>query len=206
MTERLKEIPLTKDQRQLAADNHKLIYGYAYKNDLDLDEYYDILAIGLCLAAQGYDPTKGSAFSTYAYSAMTNEVIRYWRLKARAKEIPKSVTTSIQKVINPSDGENDEIGEKILYDEKVQSPDISRIEVSEFLMGLNETQRQIVLYLLEGYTHREIGKMLGVTGSYIGQLKLGIIQRYYMFIGRGDIAYAMKNTKRMVRNRMWGKK
>ena len=42
---------LTKEQKELVENNHKLIYYYIHKNGLSVDEYYDILAIGLCKAA-----------------------------------------------------------------------------------------------------------------------------------------------------------
>ncbi len=64
---------LSKDQQDLVSDNHNLIYSYANKMNLDINEYYDLLAIGLCKAAKMYDPNRGYAFSTYAYFVMRNE-------------------------------------------------------------------------------------------------------------------------------------
>ena len=53
---------LTKEQKELVENNHKLIYYYIHKNGLSLDEYYDILAIGLCKAALNFDESKGIKF------------------------------------------------------------------------------------------------------------------------------------------------
>lgn len=59
--------PLTEAQRRLVADNHNLIYGFAHKRRLSVDDWYDILAATLCRAAQSYDPARG-AFSTWFYN------------------------------------------------------------------------------------------------------------------------------------------
>ena len=62
---------LTPEQQKLVTDNHNLIYSLANAKNIDLDEYYDVLAIGLCKAAITFDETK-SKFSTYVYACMYN--------------------------------------------------------------------------------------------------------------------------------------
>jgi DNA-directed RNA polymerase specialized sigma subunit len=82
---------LNAEQKQLVADNHNLIYGYAHKKKLDLDEYYDILALGLCRAALSFDSNK-SSFQTYAYMIMGSEVNAHRRFKVQSKRtLDKSV-------------------------------------------------------------------------------------------------------------------
>ena len=68
---------LTDDQRKLVEKNHNLIYTFARKYKINLDEYYGLLAIGLCIAARIYDPNKGLAFSTLAYQCMRNQYFNY---------------------------------------------------------------------------------------------------------------------------------
>lgn len=81
-------IPLTEEQRQLVADNHKLIFGYAKMHNLQIDDinriqynytsnedWYGTLATALCYAALTWDKTKGS-FSSWAYLNMDGEVKR----------------------------------------------------------------------------------------------------------------------------------
>lgn len=48
------------DKQTLATENHNLIYGYAHKYQLDLDEYYDLLAIALMEAVEMFDIEKGA--------------------------------------------------------------------------------------------------------------------------------------------------
>ena len=66
---------LTNAQQELAAANHNLIYAVLNKHNLPEEDYYDIAAIGLCMAASTYDASKGAAFSTYAYRVIANEVL-----------------------------------------------------------------------------------------------------------------------------------
>lgn len=69
---------MTAEQQKLAEENHNLIYGYAEQNDIDLDEYYDVLAIGLCKAAIRYNENKGK-FSTFAFVTMGTEYLKILR-------------------------------------------------------------------------------------------------------------------------------
>lgn len=64
--------PLTPQQQKLVEDNHNLIYSLAYKKNINLDEFYGDLAIGLCKAALAFDENRGK-FSTLAYTSMYNE-------------------------------------------------------------------------------------------------------------------------------------
>ena len=42
-------------QKSLVTENHNLIYSFLKKYNLDVDEYYDLAAIGLCNACINYD-------------------------------------------------------------------------------------------------------------------------------------------------------
>ena len=82
---------LNDEQRKLVADNHKLIYFYAHKHNVDVDEYYDLLALALCQAAYNYDKTKG-AFSTIAIRTMELKMLNEYRIYdgSYKKNIPKN--------------------------------------------------------------------------------------------------------------------
>ena len=82
---------LNNEQRKLVEDNHKLIYFFASKNNIDVDEYYDILALALCQAAYHYDKTKG-AFSTIAMKIMELKMLNEYRIYdgSYKKNIPRN--------------------------------------------------------------------------------------------------------------------
>lgn len=79
---------LTLDQQRIVSENHNLIYSLANKKNINLDEYYDVLAIGLCKAAIAFDNTKGK-FSTLAYTVMLNEYKQELRKQQNERAIPQ---------------------------------------------------------------------------------------------------------------------
>ena len=85
---------LNEKQKKLVEDNHKLIYFYAKKYNVDINEYYGTLALALCMAAQYYDETKG-AFSTVAMKMMGFKMLNEYRALdcTYKKTIPKGKIT-----------------------------------------------------------------------------------------------------------------
>ena len=146
---------LTDDQRKLAEDNHRLIYGYAYKKQLDIDEYYGILAIGFCKAAKAFDNSK-RAFSTFAYACMENEVLMYLRSLNRKSNIPCAMMVSI-----------DEQGSENLLEDfsscHYQSDEGYVIILNTLKGSLTETQNVILELMLQDETQEKISKILGCT-------------------------------------------
>ena len=74
---------MTDEQRKLVEDNHNLIYGFLNKKELT-DDYYDIVALGLCKAAMNYDESKGR-FSTLAFKCMDREIGIYYTYLKKIK-------------------------------------------------------------------------------------------------------------------------
>ena len=74
--------PLNKEQQILAEKNHNLVFKFLKDHNLGMDEiddWYGVVAIGLCKAASVYDVERGVAFSTLAYAVMQNEYVRVLR-------------------------------------------------------------------------------------------------------------------------------
>ena len=55
---------LTEEQKKIVEENHNLIYWYINKNKLDVNDYYDLLAIELCNTAMKHNAERGS-FANY---------------------------------------------------------------------------------------------------------------------------------------------
>lgn len=69
---------LTEEERKLVEDNHNLIYIVADCMEIDADEYYGLLAIGLCHAAQKYKKRKRAYnFEEFAKIIMIREYFGY---------------------------------------------------------------------------------------------------------------------------------
>lgn len=78
--------PLTSDEQRMVERNLGLIGGflkrYCPKHERDIEGYKQELAIGLMIAVQTFDPSKGAAFSTHASWRFMN-IRSEWNRKKR---------------------------------------------------------------------------------------------------------------------------
>lgn len=156
-------VTLTKEQRELVEDNHNLIYGFAHENKLNIEEYYDILAISLCKAAAYYNKNKG-AFSTLVYKIMKNDIKLYMQQCERQKRIPNDLLCSYYDTTHYAADHGME--STILDTLSSKEPDFSfYIQYDEFLSGLKYPDRNIVELLMDNERKGEIMNTLGITRS-----------------------------------------
>lgn len=170
---------LNYEQQQLAEQNHNLIYSFAKSRKLDLEEYYDVLAIGLCKAALVYDENKAT-FSTLAYKCMNNEYNKIIRGQTVKRKIPDNLISSLDAVISVSEEDGSEI---TLYDcikkDIFPIPDsstITNIMFDKFYNNkLTKQEQKIVKLLAQDRTQVEISKLMGLTrqriSAIIGKIK-----------------------------------
>ena len=157
---------LSKDQQDLVSDNHNLIYSYANKMNLDINEYYGLLAIGLCKAAKTYDPNRGYAFSTYAYYVMRTECYQYWRHLSGGNQIPEELIFSYNAPLSDEDDGKDYI-ERINDIFGTYQLNTTGVEVKEFLESLTKKEKQIIFEKMHGYTQKEIAIHIGKSQTIV---------------------------------------
>lgn len=169
---------LTEEQRKFVEDNHNLIYAFAKKNELDLEEYYDILAISLCKAALSFDPDRGFSFSTYAYKSMKNACYMHWRHEYIAKSaIPSTLMISYNAPITDEQYSKDIIDQlNAIFGAYELDP--IKIEFKEFLSGLQEKEKIILCSSLYGYTQDVLASKFGVSQSEISRIRKRLLQRW----------------------------
>jgi RNA polymerase sporulation-specific sigma factor len=73
------------------------------RDDDDLMELIQVGSIGLWKAAEGFDPDRGFAFSTYAYHAIRNEILR--RLLPRKNQIVLDYAEPWSPLLERPDGD-----------------------------------------------------------------------------------------------------
>lgn len=149
---------LTDEQRELATKNHNLIYAYAHKKNLFIEDYYDILAIGLCKATKMYDQYKGS-FTTLCFKCMENELYNYWNSMQKKSYIPDNLILSYDtpQNIGYSDGQVDLV--EVITDFNADNDISYAIMYYEIINKLTTKEKIIVQYLLNGFTHNEIANV-----------------------------------------------
>ena len=124
--------------------------------------------VGLWKACLTYDKNK-SKFSTYAISCILNQVRLAMRALAKQPE-----TVSLSTVV----GEDDSCTlEEILEDPYPRtSPDC--IALKMYIEGLEERDRQVVQYALEGLTQKQIAKHLGMSQVWVSRTLKRLRQEY----------------------------
>lgn len=191
------DLPLNEEQRELAAQNHNLIYSFAHSHYLDLEEFYDILAIALCIAAREFDPNRGCKFSSYAYRVMTVAVCKYFRDINAASRIPIGSIRSINEEIVNHEGAKTELIEVLEGDFFTTYIDETTVHVQRFLETLNVNEKYIVFGLLNGYREQDLARYLHYTRANISRIKVAIARKYLLYNRLSDAVYKKQTMKEM---------
>ena len=157
-------IRLTDEQKKLVEDNHNLIYFTIHKYNLDIEEYYDILALALCRAAINYDINKGTTFSTYAISAMKGAFLQEIR-KSKAQR-RSGTCISINDVVYDNNGDDSSI---TLEDMLTNGLDVFDESILLDFTKLNDKLRRILWLSYCGYTQKEIADIIGITQAQVSR-------------------------------------
>lgn len=150
---------LNDKQRKLVEDNHNLIYFYAKKYKVSIEEYYDTLAMALCQAAYNFDEKKG-AFSTIAIKTMYFKMQHEFSYNTKKSKIPIDKimhyenTYQMEDVITSHDSP-----------ERIAICKLSYNDMLNKILNLtdNEKHKKIVMYRLQGLTVQEIGKKVNIS-------------------------------------------
>lgn len=158
---------LDEQQKKLVEENHKLIYYTLNKYKLNPEEYYDILAIGLCKAAMNFDP-KRSKFSTFAVQVMYNEFLQHDRNEnANKRKVNKNTLSLNHRIKDPkNESRTCEFGD-LLTDGREPFMDVIHIHLPDIL-----TKQELLVCKLsyDDYNQPQIAEKLGVTQSYVSRL------------------------------------
>lgn len=158
---------LTKQQQELVEYNHNLIYKFALKNKVAVDDYYDILAIGLCKAAIIFDESKGS-FSTIAYRCMRNELYKHYKELSKKRAIPENVKVSYDQCVRDTEGDADlscNYLEALSDSCSISDMVLSKITISQFIDMLSDTEKSIISLMVNGETQLEISRKMQCSKS-----------------------------------------
>ena len=175
---------LTKQQQNLVEMNHNLIYGFANRNNLNIDEYYDLLAIGLCKAAKIFDNNK-SEFSTLAYYCMRNEVYQHWKHIKTKSYIPNEIVLSYDALNNTDNIENKNSFLEILTDKKLTEDIVINDLMENAIFNiLSKKERIIVEFLVSGLNQIEISEKLGCTKQCISAIVCKIRKKCARYLNK----------------------
>ena len=157
--------PLTAQAVQQAMEEHDgLVHAFIRRQgggDISYEEAVQAGRIGLWYAIRGYDPTRGTAFSTYAWVAICRHIHR------RVKELNQDTDgwteeIPVSWVVPDPEGEMErKLIQEVVHDLVSQLPErLRQVIVGRY--GLGE----------EGpCTLKQLGKEMGYTGERVRQLQ-----------------------------------
>jgi RNA polymerase sigma factor (sigma-70 family) len=152
--------PLTPEQRKLAEENHGLIYDYVFQRNLELNDWYDELAIALCQAARSYNPSRGS-FSTWAFYHFRGVSGHRFAKDARRKNL--IFVQSFAEIVDTDSGERSPVDDMIGF----LDPNFERIEwemMRDQLLSRLSARDQIIYKMRrQGCSTKEIAAKIGIT-------------------------------------------
>jgi RNA polymerase primary sigma factor/RNA polymerase sigma factor len=156
---------LTAQAVQQAMEQHDgLVHAFIQRQgggDIPYEEALQAGRIGLWRAIQGYDPVRGTAFSTYAWVAIWRHIHR------RAKELSRDTDVWSQEMPaswvapDPAEEVDRELTQGVLYDLVGQLPErLGQVIVGRYGLGGQPP-----------CTLKELGEELGLSGERVRQLQ-----------------------------------
>lgn len=146
---------LTETQRQLAGENHNLIYAFLHEKNLSIDDWYDTAAIGLCKAAGAYDPSRGK-FTTIAYRCMYHEVCKEMRMAGVQKRTAQVISYNEMMT---DDGELTHEGTLVTSRGDPEEAAACNA-IYDHIARLRSKERVAILLTVAGYLQDEIAEMV----------------------------------------------
>lgn len=147
---------------------------------MDVEEWYDLAAIGLCKAANTYNNNK-SGFSTYAYKCMYTTIIMEKRKENAMRIIPQNQIVYYENQVNESSKDNDTSTflNYIPSKQDIENETISALSLENIENELVGNKKKVFLLLREGYTQCEISKIIGISKQRVSKIKQEITEKYY---------------------------
>lgn len=175
-------------------------------NKTDFDDFFSVGTIGLMKAVNTFNPEKKIKFATYAVRCIENEILMYMRASKKHNNV-----TSLDEIIHTDYDGNELTYQDVIKDEKSSdfqetflNHDLASDLLDIALNRLTYKEQVVLLYKLAGKKQKSIGKLMGLSQSYISRLeksthkkikrffkeqeKIGInFEKRISFLVRGDI-------------------
>lgn len=168
---------ITDYQKQLVIDNHNLIYRFLNKEKLNIDDWYDLAAIGMCKAAKMFKEDT-SKFSTYAFRCMFNEVYSEKRKELYKRTIPESEILYYNAEYENDSGSKVEFIDKFHTDCNIENDCIHKVSLQKAYSKMKEEYKPIIKLFLQGYKQVEIMKIVGCSQPHVSRVMKRFMGEY----------------------------
>lgn len=148
---------LNETQKKLASENVQLISHVFKKYDWDIEQYWDVGAIGLCYAALKYDESKGLAFSTLACTCIKNEMLKIFQSQNCQKRLDGKQLLSLDQTYTDNEGNGYTLGDYLPARINVESEVLLKLMLESNYNSLRtDTERLAAQRLLAGCNTEEV--------------------------------------------------
>ncbi len=181
------------NRKQLAEKNHNLIYWFCWKNHLDIEEWYDIIAIGYMKGINSYDETLGVKLSAYLTKIMKNEYLMYLRQKQTKSRIPETEISSLEFEYSVGNGSNGEKDNTSMYDfipdesSNFEEQICMKTDLEKALKNIKIKDRYRRIYGLraKGYTFTEIAEFEKCSRARIQAICKSVEEKLKVYLLKG---------------------
>lgn len=166
---------MTEDE--MIRENIGLVYMVAnrYRICYDYDDIVSEGMIGLLKAVRLYEPERGM-FSTFAAKTIRNEILKHFRSRNRKKSM---VDKTISLDARLDEDTDTVIGDFVRDNTNIENGVITKAMIGDFKKRLPPRSVYILQKFAEGFSQREIGKMLNCTGSAVSKVICDAKRRFY---------------------------
>lgn len=178
---------------------NKWYRGYRLRFPIERDEFISAAYTGLVVAARKFDPSRGVKFTTMAFQWIDQYlgrlVMHYKRQNGWAYSPlnggKQSGIGGMEAVLqigqwpetNPKDSNPEPIeiaaDDPSVESELMRKTDLELKRAIVLSVATTERERTILVGVLRGDTNKQIGAALGVTGSYVQQLREPLMARVH---------------------------
>lgn len=156
--------PLTEEEKELATENHSLVYSFLHRHNYAIEDFYNVVIFGFMRSIQVYnrrtDIKEKYQLAFIAEQYMRAEIANHFRkersMKRKLKETVLSLDANYaetETLYNLCGGKSAE--EEVLEEERL----------TELLEQFSSQQKDILKLRLEGYNNKEISLLLEIPSS-----------------------------------------
>ena len=155
------------DRKKLSEENHNLIYWFCWKNHLDIDEWYDIIAIEYMKGINSYNETLKIKLSTYLTKTMKNGYLMELRNRKCSKRTSENEILSLDfEYKSDKNKESYDILNFIVNENSFFENDVCfKVDIKKAFSELKISKRNYEIFLrrIQGDTLEKIGSDFGLT-------------------------------------------
>lgn len=167
--------------QEIMIRNSGLLHGWVwqYRNipSYDKEDLLEEAHIACWRAVEGYDPSKGVAFTTFLKVNVVQQLNRLYAEATRQKRFTGCLPDSYEELTEVNrDGVS-------MRSFTVECLELSEIEVKEFMESISGTIREVAVMLYDGMTKGEVAKALGITPASTTYHLKKLQQAYIAYFG-----------------------